>query len=117
MINEEIRPMSHRETINDYQNYVNKRKAIIAQEKKEEFENSLRESANREIKSNSGLFGSGGNMFEQKITKDISKSLSLMERKRKMQINMATMINDLNEPDFDRFESVMTEYALTPKTS
>jgi hypothetical protein len=117
MINEEIRPMSHRETINDYQNYVNKRKAIIAQEKKEEFENSLRESATREIKSNSGLFGSGGNMFEQKITKDISKSLSLMERKRKMQINMATMINDLNEPDFLRFESVMTEYALTPKTS
>ena len=117
MINEEIRPMSHRETINDYQNYVNKRKAIIAQEKKEEFENSLRESANREIKSNSGLFGSGGNMFEQQVTKDIKSSLSLMERKRKMQISMNTMINDLSAPDFDRFESVMTEYQLSPKTS
>ena len=117
MIDTEIRSMSHRETVQDYANYVNKRKSQIAQLQKEEFENSLRESATREIKSNSGLFGSGGNMFEQKITKDISKSLSLMERKRKMQINMATMINDLNEPDFLRFESVMTEYALTPKTS
>ena len=29
MIDTEIRPMSHRETVLDYQNYVNKRKAII----------------------------------------------------------------------------------------
>ena len=117
MIDTEIRSMSHRETVQDYANYVNKRKSQIAQLQKEEFENSLRESATREIKSNSGLFGSGGNMFEQQVTKDIKSSLSLMERKRKMQISMNSMINDLNEPDFDRFESVMTEYALTPKTS
>ena len=116
MINEEIRPMSHRETIQDYNNYVNKRKSIIAQEKKEEFENSLRESATREIKSNSGLFGSGGNMFEQQITKDIKSSLSLMERKRKMQISMNSMISDLNEPEFDRFESTMIEYQLAPRS-
>ncbi len=56
-------------------------------------------------------------MFEQQVTKDIKSSLSLMERKRKMQISMNTMINDLSAPDFDRFESVMTEYQLSPKTS
>ena len=97
-IDTSIRAMSHRETINDYTNYVNKRKAIIAHEQKLEFEESLIRSAEREVKSNSGLFGSGGNMFEHQVTKDISKSLSLMERKRNMQINMAAMINDLNEP-------------------
>ena len=113
MIDETMRPMSHRETINDYNNYINKRKSVIAQEKKEEFENSLRESAEREVKSNTGLFGSGGNMFEQKITKDIKKSLSLMERKRKMQVDMAAMINDLNDEDFTRFEGTMIEFNLS----
>ena len=113
MINEEIREMSHRESVQDYTNYINKRKSQIAHEKKEEFENSLRESAEREVKSNTGLFGSGGNMFEQKITKDIKKSLSLMERKRKMQVDMATMINDLNDEDFTRFEGTMIEFNLS----
>ena len=117
MINEEIRPLSHRETVQDYQNYVNKRKSQIAHEKKLEFEESLRQSAVREVKSGSALFGASRNIFETALTKDTAKTLSLMERKRKMQINMATMINDLSEPDFDRFESVMTEYSLTPKTS
>ena len=113
MIDETMRPMSHRESIQDYNNYINKRKSIIEQEKKEQFENSLRESAEREVKSNTGLFGSGGNMFEQKITKDIKKSLSLMERKRKMQVDMATMINDLNDEDFTRFEGTMIEFNLS----
>ena len=36
-----------------------------------------------------------------------------MERKRKMQVDMATMINDLSEPDFDRFESTMIEFNLS----
>ena len=113
MIDETMRPMSHRESIQDYNNYINKRKSIIEQEKKEQFENSLRESAEREVKSNTGLFGSGGNMFEQKITKDIKKSLSLMERKRKMQVDMAAMINDLNDEDFTRFEGTMIEFNLS----
>ena len=117
MINETMRPISSRETVQDYMNYTNKRKAQIAQEKKEEFEESLRQSATREVKSVSALHGASRNIFTEQLTKDTAKSLSLMERKRKMQINMATMINDLSEPDFDRFESVMTEYALTPKTS
>ena len=117
MIDETFRQISSRESVQDYMNYTNKRKAQIAHEKKLEFEESLRQSAEREVKSNTGLFGSGGNMFEQQVTKDIKSSLSLMERKRKMQISMNSMINDLNEPDFDRFESVMTEYQLSPKTS
>ena len=112
-----MRPISSRETVQDYMNYTNKRKAQIAQEKKLEFEESLRQSATREVKSVSALHGASRNIFTEQLTKDTAKSLSLMERKRKMQINMATMINDLSEPDFDRFESVMTEYALTPKTS
>ena len=113
MIDETMRPMSHRESIQDYNNYINKRKSIIEQEKKEQFENSLRESAEREVKSNTGLFGSGGNMFEQKVTKDIQKSLSLMGRKNKMKLDMNKMIEDLNEEDFTRFEGTMIEFNLT----
>ena len=112
-INTEIREMSHRETINDYNNYLNKRKSQIAEQKKQEFENSLRESANREVKSGSSLFGASKNIFETALTKDTAKTLSLMERKRKMQIDMATMINNLNEKDFSRFESTMIEFNLT----
>ena len=117
MIDESMRPISSRETVQDYMNYQNKRKAQIAQEKKEQFEESLRQSAVREVKSGSALFGASKNIFQEALTKDTAKTLSLMERKRKMQISMNSMINDLNEPDFNRFESVMTEYALTPKTS
>ena len=117
MIDESMRPISSRETVQDYMNYTNKRKAQIAQEKKLEFEESLRQSAVREVKSGSSLFGASKNIFETALTKDTAKTLSLMERKRKMQISMNSMINDLNEPDFNRFESVMTEYSLSPKTS
>ena len=35
MINEEIREMSHRESVQDYTNYINRRKSQIAQLKKE----------------------------------------------------------------------------------
>ena len=117
MIDETFRQISSRESGQQYQQYVNSRRAEIAQLKKEEFEESLRQSATKEVKSGSALFGASKNIFQEALTKDTAKTLSLMERKRKMQINMATMINDLSEPDFDRFESVMTEYALTPKTS
>jgi len=117
MIDETFRQISSRESVQDYMNYTNKRKAQIAQEKKLEFEESLRQSAVREVKSGSSLFGASKNIFETALTKDTAKTLSLMERKRKMQISMNSMITDLNESDFNRFESVMTEYSLSPKTS
>jgi len=112
-INTEIREMSHRETINDYNNYLNKRKSQIAEQKKQEFENSLRESNNRETASNSGLFGASTNPFETRLNKDVKKTLTMNERKRKMQIDMASMINDLNDEDFNRFEGTMIEFNLT----
>jgi len=113
MIDETFRQISSRESVQDYMNYTNKRKAQIAQEKKEEFEESLRQSAVREVKSGSSLFGASKNIFETALTKDTAKSLSLMERKRQMKLSMNSMIDDLNEPDFTRFESTMIEFNLS----
>ena len=113
MIDETFRAISSRETVQDYMNYTNKRKAQIAQEKKEEFEESLRQTAVREVKSVSSLFGASKNIFETALTKDTAKSLSLMERKRQMKLSMNSMIDDLNEPDFTRFESTMIEFNLS----
>ena len=113
MIDESMRPISSRETVQDYMNYTNKRKAQIAQEKKLEFEESLRQSAVREVKSGSALFGASRNIFQEQLTKDTADSLSLMERKRKMKLSMNTMIDNLNEPDYNRFESTMIEFNLT----
>jgi len=68
MIDETFRAISSRETVQDYKNYTNKRKAQIAQEKKDEFEESLRQSAIREVKSNSGLFGADrNNLINKKV--------------------------------------------------
>ena len=117
MIDETFRQISSRESGQQYAQYLKGRKQEIEQLKQEEFEESLRQSAVREVKSGSSLFGASKNIFETALTKDTAKTLSLMERKRKMQISMNSMINDLNEPDFNRFESVMTEYSLSPKTS
>ena len=113
MIDETMRPISSRETVQDYTNYMNKRKAQIAQEKKLEFEESLRQSAVREVKSNSALFGASRNIFQEQLTKDTADSLSLMERKRKMKLSMNSMIDDLNDDDFKRFEGTMIEFNLT----
>ena len=113
MIDETFRAISSRETVQDYMNYTNKRKAQIAQEKKVEFEESLRQSAVREVKSGSSLFGASKNIFETALTKDTAKTLSLMERKRQMKLSMNSMIDDLNEPDFTRFESTMIEFNLS----
>ena len=113
MIDETFRQISSRESVQDYMNYTNKRKAQIAHEKKLEFEESLRQSAVREVKSGSSLFGASKNIFETALTKDTAKTLSLMERKRKMQIDMATMINELNEKDFTKFEVTMIEFNLS----
>jgi len=113
MINETMRPISSRETVQDYLNYTNKRKAQIAQEKKLEFEESLRQGAVREVKSGSALFGASRNIFQEQLTKDTADSLSLMERKRKMKLSMNSMIDDLNDDDFKRFEGTMIEFNLT----
>ena len=113
MANETMRPISSRETVQDYLNYTNKRKAQIAQEKKLEFEESLRQSATREVKSVSALYGASRNIFTEQLTKDTAKTLSLMERKRKMKLSMNTMIEDLSESDFNRFESTMIEFNLS----
>ena len=113
MIDETMRPISSRETVQDYLNYTNKRKAQIAQEKKEEFEESLRQSGTREVKSVSALHGASRNIFQEQLTKDTAKTLSVMERKRKMKLSMNTMIDNLNEPDYNRFESTMIEFNLT----
>jgi len=68
MIDETMRAMSHRESVQDYTNYVNKRKSQIAHEKKLEFEESLRESAVRDVKSNTGLFGANNsNLLNRKV--------------------------------------------------
>ena len=99
MIDETFRQISSRESVQDYMNYTNKRKAQIAHEKKLEFEESLRQSATREVKSVSALHGASRNIFTEQLTKDTAKTLSLMERKRKMKLSMNTMIEDLSESD------------------
>ena len=113
MIDETMRPISSRETVQDYMNYTNKRKAQIAQEKKLEFEESLKQSATREVKSVSALHGASRNIFQEQLTKDTAKTLSLMERKRKMKLSMNSMIEDLNDEEFTRFEGTMIEWNLT----
>ena len=80
---------------------------------KEQFEEDLRNSATRETTSNSGLFGASRNIFQEALTRDTAKTLNLMDRKRKMNISMSKMINDLNEKDFSRFEGTMIEFELT----
>ena len=80
---------------------------------KEQFEEDLRNSATRETTSNSGLFGASRNIFQEALTRDTAKTLNLMDRKRKMNISMSKMINDLSEKDFSRFEGTMIEFELT----
>ena len=91
------------------QDHYDKVKYAKDQKEKLDFENSLRSSVNY----NTGLFGTSQSMFEQRVTKDIKQNLSLMERKRKMKLSMNTMIEDLSESDFNRFESTMIEFNLS----
>jgi len=112
MIDETMRPMSHRETINDYNNYINKRKSVIAQEKKEEFENSLRESANRTVQSNSALFGASKSIFNQPLTKDIAKSLDNMEQRKRAKLEVNKMIDDMTPEMFKKYQGHMIAFNL-----
>ena len=111
-INTEIREMSHRETINDYNNYLNKRKSQIAEQKKQEFENSLRESANREVKSNSGLFGAN-NIFAEQLTKDTKTLIDLNRRKHKAKETTVDMITNMSDEELTRYEGAIIHFNLS----
>ena len=80
---------------------------------KEQFEQSLRESTERTTNSGTALFGANKNIFDQDLTKDTSKTLNLNRRKTSMKQKMIDMIDELNEQEFKRFESVMIEFYLT----
>ena len=80
---------------------------------KEQFEQSLRESTERTTNSGTSLFGANKNIFDQDLTKDTSKTLDLNRRKTSMKQKMIDMIDELNEQEFKRFESVMIEFYLT----
>jgi len=104
-----------RMTGHQIQQHQNKIRIKEQQLSKEQFEQDLRESNNRETASVSGLFGASTNPFETKLTKDTAKTLTMMERKRKMQIDMASMINDLSDEDFSRFEGTMKNFEIVKK--
>ena len=112
MIDETMRPISSRETVQDYMNYQNKRKAQIAQEKKEQFEESLRQSAVREVKSGSALFGASRNIFDQQLTKDISKSLDDMEQRKRAKLEVNKMIDDMTPEMFKKYQGHMIAFNL-----
>ena len=80
---------------------------------KEQFEQSLRESTERTTNSGTSLFGANKNIFDQDLTKDTSKIMKLNQRKKSMKQKMNEMIDELNEQEFKRFESVMIEFYLT----
>ena len=112
MIDETIRPISHRQSVQQYEVYRQGRLAQIELEKKQEFEESLRNSV-KTIPSNSGLYGASKNIFEQNLTKDSAKLIALNKRKHKMKEDMIEMIGNLSEKEFDRFEATMMTYQLT----
>ena len=112
MIDETFRQISSRESVQDYMNYTNKRKAQIAHEKKLEFEESLRQSAVREVKSGSALFGASRNIFEQQLTKDISKSLDDMEQRKRAKLEVNKMIDDMTPEMFKKYQGHMIAFNL-----
>ena len=64
----------------------------------------------------SSLHNPFNNPFNSQLAKDTNKLLKLNERKEKMKISVNKMIDDSNENELTRIESVMTEYSLTPKS-
>ena len=112
MIDETFRQISSRESVQDYMNYTNKRKAQIAHEKKLEFEESLRQSAVREVKSGSALFGASRNIFEQQLTKDIAVSLDDMEQRKRAKLEVNKMIDDMTPEMFKKYQGHMIAFNL-----
>ena len=111
-VNTEIREMSHRESVQDYTNYINRRKSQIAQAQKIEFEDSLKESANRTVESNSALFGASKNIFNQPLTKDIAKSLDNMEQRKRAKLEVNKMIDDMTPEMFQKYQGHMIAFNL-----
>ena len=109
-----MRPMSHRETVQDYKNYMNSRNKQISLDKQKEFEDSLRESTmpERSAFTNTGLFGAN-NIFKSQLVKDAKTVTDLNRRKHKMKEDMIDMIANLSEKDFDSFESSMIAFNLS----
>jgi hypothetical protein len=64
----------------------------------------------------SSLHNPFNNPFNSQLAKDTNKLLKLNERKEKMKISVNKMIDDSNENELTRIESVITEYSLTPKS-
>ena len=117
MIDETYRQISSRESGAQYQQYINSRRAEIAQLKKEEFETSLRESQSpeRSKPTDSGLFGAN-NIFKSQLVKDAKIVTDLNRRKHKMKEDMIEMIGNLNEKDFAKFEGAMITFNLSHPT-
>ena len=95
------------------QQHQNKLRLKEQQMSKEQFENDLRQSTERTTNSGSALFGANKNIFEQDLTKKTSQTLNLNRRKTIQKQRMIEMIDELNEQEFKRFESVMIEFYLT----
>ena len=111
-VNTEIRGMSHRESVQDYNNYINRRKSQIAHEQKIEFEDSLKESANRTVKSNTGLFGSS-NIFAEALTKDTKTLIDLNRRKHKAKETTVDMITNMSDEELTRYEGAIIHFNLS----
>ena len=112
MIDETYRQISSRESGQQYAQYLKGRKQEIEQLKQEEFEESLRQSAEREVKSNSALFGASRNIFDQQLTKDISKSLDDMEQRKRAKLEVNKMIDDMTPEMFKRYQGHMIAFNL-----
>jgi hypothetical protein len=112
MIDETYRQISSRESGQQYAQYLKGRKQEIEQLKQEEFEESLRQSAEREVKSNSALFGASRNIFDQQLTKDISKSLDDMEQRKRAKLEVNKMIDDMTPEMFKKYQGHMIAFNL-----
>ena len=93
--------------------HMNKIRHQQSEMTKEQFEKDLQESIKKTPNSGTALYGANKNIFDQKLTKDANSTINLNRRKHSMKEKMIDMINELNEKEFRRFESVMIEFFLT----
>ena len=113
MIDTTIRPMDSRESAQHYDNYRKSKQHQIELAKKQEFEESLRQSANQVKSSTSALYGASKNIFESDLAKDSAKLISLNKRKHKMKEDVIDMITHQTEKEFNKFEGMYMTYSLT----
>ena len=93
--------------------HMNKIRHQQSEMTKEQFEKDLQESIKKTPNSGTSLYGANKNIFDQQLTKDANSTINLNRRKHSMKEKMIDMINELNEKEFRRFESVMIEFFLT----